>query len=125
MNKSAILIVVSPSIGPAIVTVLGIDIPVAAFVLSFIALLMARSVAKPSKRSLSKVQDVCVTGALAILLFTIVTGELLIPQPGVGMSVVWGLGLGLSGLLIIEMCAEFVVKFLRAFLDAFKANNSE
>ena len=120
MNKSTFYLVASPSIGPAVVTVLGINIPIVAAVLSLVSLLLARSVALPSKRTLTRAQDYSVTAALSILLFAIVCGEMIIPQPGVGMAVVWGLGLGLSGLLIIEICAEFVVAFFKAFLSAIR-----
>ena len=116
--KSATVSIAAPSIGPAIVTAFGIDIPVLALSLSMTALVLARLIAPPPLRKLSKRQELALTILLLIFLFLAVTGhvpligngELL----GPGMAVVWGAGLGFSGLLVVELMGERAMSLLRA-----------
>ena len=109
----------APSFGPAIVTVLGVDVPVLALALSVAGLLLARSIAPPPLRKLNGRQELALTALLLIILFLIVTGTkpLGFGEPiGAGMAVIWGVGLGFSGLLAIEFFSERVMAILKAML---------
>lgn len=115
--KSALAAVAAPSFGPAVVTVLGADVPILAFGLSVAGLLLARSIAPPPLRRLNGRQEVALTVLLLIILFLIVTGQLPLVEAeplGAGMAVIWGVGLGFSGLLIVEFFGERVMAVLRA-----------
>jgi hypothetical protein len=115
--KSAIAAVAAPSFGPAVVTVLGADVPILAFGLSVAGLLLARSIAPPPLRKLNGRQEVALTVLLLIILFLIVTGQLPLVEAeplGAGMAVIWGVGLGFSGLLIVEFFGERVMAVMRA-----------
>lgn len=114
--KSAFAAVAAPSFGPAVVTVLGVDVPVFALALSVAGLLLARAIAPPPLRKLNRKQELALTCLLVIILFLIVTGQLpmLKGEPlGAGMAVIWGIGLGFSGLLVIEFFGERAVAMLR------------
>lgn len=111
----------APSFGPAVVTILGLDIPVLALSISITGLLLARSIAPPSLRKLNRKQEYALTGLLLIILFVIVTGV----EPfgngrpiGAGTGVVWGVGLGFSGLLVIEFFGDKVVSLLKALIGS-------
>lgn len=112
------LVVAAPSIGPAVITVFGQDVPVLALGLSIASLLLARWVAPPPLRKLTREQQIALTLLLMIFLFMAVTGNMPLVgtgQPmGVGMAVVWGAGLGFSGLFAVEMMGERVRAMLRA-----------
>jgi hypothetical protein len=107
----------APSIGPAIVTIAGIDVPVLALGLSIATLVLARWVAPPPLRKLSRDQQYALTALLLILLFVIVTGHAPVVGDGrplgVGMAVVWGIGLGFSGLMVVELAGKRVMALLR------------
>lgn len=115
------LVVAAPSIGPAVITVFGQDVPVLALGLSIMALLLARWVAPPPLRKLTREQQVALTMLLLIFLFLAVTGNMPLigsgKPMGVGMAVVWGAGLGFSGLFAVEMMGERVRSILRAALN--------
>lgn len=110
----------APAVGPAIVTIFGIDVPVLALSLSIGALMLARQIAPPPPplRKLTRQQQWALTALLVIFLFLAVTGNLPMVgngEPlGVGMAVVWGMGLGFSGLTIIEIVSGRVVAMVRA-----------
>ena len=109
--------VAAPTFGPAIVTVLGVDVPVLAVALSVVALLLARAIAPPPLRKLNARQELALTMLLLIILFLIVTGEMPLIETdplGAGMAVMWGVGLGFSGLLAIEFFGERAMAILRA-----------
>ena len=112
------LVVAAPSIGPAVITVFGQDVPVLALGLSIASLLLARWVAPPPLRKLTREQQIALTLLLMIFLFMAVTGNMPLVgtgEPmGVGMAVVWGAGLGFSGLFAVEMMGERVRAMLRA-----------
>lgn len=116
--KSAVAAVTAPSIGPAVVTAFGIDVPVLALGLSMAALVLARWIAPPPLRKLTKKEEVALTMLLLIFLFLAVTGQVPLigdGEPlGPGMAVVWGAGLGFSGLLVVELMGEKVMAMLRA-----------
>ncbi|WP_066723599.1 hypothetical protein [Sphingomonas pituitosa] len=110
--------VAAPTFGPAIVTAFGVDIPILALALSVIGLVLARFIAPPPLRKLTFRQEVALTALLLIILFLIVTGEFPIiggGHPiGAGMAVMWGIGLGFSGMLAIEFFGNRAMAMLRA-----------
>lgn len=118
--KSAAGAVAAPAIGPAIITLFGVDVPLVALALSAAGLLLARYIAPPPLRRLTRWQQYALTGLLLIMLFLAVTGQLpgMGGKPlGVGMSVIWGIGLGFSGLVAIEFFGERVVAMIRALFE--------
>lgn len=112
------LVVAAPSFGPAVVSIFGTEVPVLALSLSIAALLLARWIAPPPLRKLSREQQVALTLLLLIFLFLAVTGNMPLlgtgKPMGVGMAVVWGAGLGFSGLFAVELMGERVRAMLRA-----------
>lgn len=108
--------IVAPSIGPTIVTVFGSDVPVLALGLSCAGLLLARVIAPPPLRKLTTRQQISLTLLLLIVLFLIVTGAFTGEPLQPGLATVWGVGLGFSGLLAVEIFAERVRSMLRAML---------
>lgn len=117
MKVSTGVAIVAPSIGPAIVTIFGIDVPIMALALSVAGLILARVVAPPPLRKLTRVQEVALTLLLLVVLFLIVTGEIGAGKPlGAGIATVWGIGLGFSGLLAIEFFGNKVISMLKTLL---------
>lgn len=113
MKVSTGVAIAAPSIGPAIVTIFGIDVPIMALALSVAGLILARVVAPPPLRKLTRVQEVALTLLLLVVLFLIVTGEIGAGEPlGAGIATVWGIGLGFSGLLAIEFFGTKVIDML-------------
>lgn len=114
--KSAVAASAAPTFGPAIVVLFGINVPVVGLGLSILGLLLARLIAPPPLRKLNGRQEIALTILLVIVLFLIVTGQLFGGgEPlGAGMAVIWGVGLGFSGLLAIEFFGERVMAMLRA-----------
>ncbi len=107
----------APSIGPAIVTIFGVDVPPLALAISGLGLLFARAIAPPPLRKLSRKQEISLTALLLAILFLIVTGQMWGGEPmGGGIAMVWGIGLGFSGLLVVEFFGERVMAMLRAGL---------
>lgn len=106
----------APSIGPLFYSVMGSDFPVLALVLSGIGLLLSRAIAPPALRKLTKMQHHALTGLLLLVLFLIVTGEFTGSPLQPGMAVVFGIGLGFSGLVAVELFAERGMAALRALL---------
>ncbi|HEX8579908.1 MAG TPA: hypothetical protein VF655_09985 [Allosphingosinicella sp.] len=112
--------VAAPVFGPALVTLFGVDVPILALGLSIGGLILARMIAPPPLRKLTGRQEIALTVLLLIVLFLIVTGQMpfLGGKPlGAGMSVIWGVGLGFSGLLAIEFFGQRVMAMLRAALE--------
>lgn len=130
MKTSVGAALAAPSVGPAVVTLFGTDVPVLALGLSVAGLILARVIAPPPLRKLTRVQEVCLTLLLLLVLFLIITGQLSTcslktlladadcpAEPlGPGMATVWGIGLGFSGLLAIEF---FGARFMAAFRAIF------
>lgn len=118
MRGGGVAAIAAPSIGPAVVTVFGTDVPILALSLSMAALLLARFIAPPPLRRLTRAQNAALTMLLLIFVFLIVTGKMPLVgtgEPmGAGMAVVWGAGLGLSGLVVVEIMGERVRSMLRA-----------
>lgn len=130
MKGSAATALAAPSVGPAFVTLFGTDVPVLAMGLSVAGLILARVIAPPPLRKLTRLQEVCLTLLLLIVLFLVTTGLLSAcsvkeflggrdcpTRPlGPGMATVWGMGLGFSGLLAIEFFGQ---RFMAAFRALF------
>jgi len=118
MKPGAIATSAAPSVGPAVVSLAGLDIPVLALVLSMLALILARFIAPPPIEKMTRVQEWTLTALLLIVLFLAVTGELPLIGTGepmsVGMAVVWGIGLGFSGLLVVRMIRDRVIATMKA-----------
>jgi hypothetical protein len=115
--SAALLAAATPSFGPAVVSLFGVQVPVLALTLAVGGLLMARAIAPPPLRKLNKRQELALTILLLILLFLIVTGQLGTGEPlGGGMATVWGIGLGFSGLLVVEFFGDRALAMLRAML---------
>ncbi len=115
MKGTAVTAVAGPSLGPAIVTIFGTDVPVLALLLSCAGLLLARVIAPPPLRKLTRMQEFALTSLLLVLMFLIVTGQLFGGEPlEAGMATVWGIGLGFSGLLAIEFFGQRVMAMLHA-----------
>lgn len=107
----------APSIGPAVLIVAGLKLPVAALVLALLGLLLARYIAPKRERRLTRWQSRALTALLALLLVVLVAGEF--PgqngEPlGVGMATAFGVGLGTSGLLAVEFMGERMGRAFRA-----------
>lgn len=113
MNLSKAAATAAPSLGPAVVTVLGTDVPILALLLSCGGLLLARVIAPPPLRKLTRLQHWSLTALLLIVLFLIVTGQFTGEPLAPGLAVVWGIGLGFSGLVAIEIFSERVVAMLK------------
>lgn len=81
-----------------------------------VALLLARMIAPPSPRKLNRKESWALTTLLCIILFLAVTGEITGKPLKVGMSVVWAIGLGFSGLLVVEALADKIRDIVRVWL---------
>lgn len=126
MRLSDPFVAAAPSIGPAVVTLFGVQVPVLALSLSFASLLLARMIARPSVRRLSKIENICLTILLLIILFLIVTGQLFTSAPiGPGLAVVWAIGLGMSGVLVLELFGAYVMKVVKAFAGNLRGGGSD
>lgn len=111
------MLVSAPSIGPAIITIFGVNVPPLALGISCLGLLFARAIAPPPLRKLTRKQEIALTLLLLCVLFLIVTGEMWGGKPmGGGMAMVWGIGLGFSGLLVVEFFGKRVMAMLSAAL---------
>ncbi len=116
MKVPAVAAVAAPSLGPAVITLFGTEVPVLALGLSCAGLLLARVIAPPPLRKLTKLQQFALTLLLLIVLFLIVTGAFTGSPMSPGMAVVWGVGLGFSGLMAVEVFGERVLAMLRAMI---------
>lgn len=107
----------APSIGPTILVVFGLRLPVAALALALVGLLLARYVKPRSASKLSLGQERALTALLSLILVVIVAGEF--PwigdgEPlGVGMATAWGVGLGTSGILAVDLVGSRIMQGLR------------
>lgn len=106
------LLLAAPALGPTVVKVLEVEIPVFSLVLSTIGLILARQLAPASVRKLNKRQEIVLTFLLLLLMFLIVTGQLWTDRPlEAGEATVLGIGLGWTGLLVLEIMGD---RFSRA-----------
>lgn len=114
MKSASVAALAAPSVGPAVITFFGTDVPVLALALSVAGLVLARFIAPPPLRKLTRFQEIVLTCLLLVILFPIVTGDLFgAGEPiGPGMATVWGVGLGFSGLLAVEFFGARVLSRL-------------
>lgn len=110
--------VAAPSIGPAIVTLFGLDIPILAAGLSIAGLLLARLIAKPTKRKLNMGQEMALTALLCIFCILLVSGSFGTGRAGEGLAFAWGVGIGLSGLAFLELFGDAFISWARRFVNA-------
>lgn len=109
--------ITAPSIGPTVLVIFGLELPVAALSIALVGLLLSRYIAPKSARRLSPGQERALTLLLALILIVIVAGEFpgMSGEPlGVGMATAWGIGLGMSGLLAAEFLGRRMMQALRA-----------
>ena len=97
------------------------QIPVAALILSLIGLLLARYITPKSAQSMSAGKERALTILLALILIVVIAGEFPFfgnGEPmGVGMATAWGIGLGTSGILVVDLIGSRVMAALRAGLN--------
>ena len=98
------------------IQVFGADIPILALALSVLGLLLARKIAPPPARKLTRAQEWALTALLVMVLFLVVTGAFTGEPLGVGMAFVWAIGLGFSGLVVIELFGERALAAIRAVM---------
>lgn len=99
-----------PAWGPPIVELFGVNIPIASMVLSLVGLMMARGVA--SAREQKAPGGAYLTGTLIMVTIGLVIER----QPGPGMAVAWGVGIGASGIVIYDIVRDWVAdKFRKLF----------
>jgi hypothetical protein len=110
MSGKSAAIVAAPSLGPAVITILGESIPLMAMGLSIAGLILARLVAPPPKLPMSRHRAV----ALTALLCVIDAAAVITMQPGAGMAVATGVGLGFSGMLAVQFFGDRVGLILNA-----------
>jgi hypothetical protein len=132
MKGAATMTAISaPSIGPAVLVIFGLRLPIAALGLSMVGLLLARYIApRRQRRRFTAWQNRALTALLALLLLVIVSGDLsactikaaimggdeTCPREplGVGMATAFGVGLGTSGLLAVEFLGDRISRAFRA-----------
>ena len=124
MAKAALFNTLAYATTPPVINAFGIEIPVAATAMGMLSLVLVRYV-KPtvpsdnSDTSVTPMQNRAVTGVLAILLFVIIAGEVPFIETdplGLGMAVIWGIGLGTCGMLAIDLIGEKVKRMLGRLL---------
>lgn len=118
MSAKTAAAVAAPSLGPAVITIFGQDVPLLAYGLACTAMILARFIAPPAARKLTRRQEAALTVLLAIVLFLVVTGAFTSTPLAVGMAVTWGIGLGFSGLLVVEFFGTRVMAMLEAMTGA-------
>jgi hypothetical protein len=114
MNKGDPVIVAAPAIGPAVVTLFGEQIPLMAMALSLAGLVLARMVAPQPRVAISRIRGV----ALTVLLCVIDFAAVITLQPGAGMAVAAGVGLGFSGMLAVQFFGDRIKAVLSAMVGA-------
>lgn len=97
---------VIPAFGPPAIELFGITIPIVSMACSMFGLAMARGIS--AAREGPQPGGWYLNGTLAIILFGIVIER----QPGVGTAVAWGVGVGASGILAIDLLKD---RFLAMF----------
>ncbi|AHE55549.1 hypothetical protein [Sphingomonas sanxanigenens] len=110
MNKADPVIVAAPAIGPAVVTLFGEQIPLMALSLSLAGLVLARMVAPQPRVATTRARGV----ALTVLLCVIDFAAVITLQPGAGMAVAAGVGLGFSGMLAVQFFGDRIRDILQA-----------
>jgi hypothetical protein len=100
-----------PAWGPPAIELFGVNIPIASMALSMIGLMMARGVSaaregpSPGGRYL--------TGTLMLIVFALVVER----QPGPGVAIAWGVGVGASGILLFDLLKDRVLMLFGKWKD--------
>lgn len=117
------------------------DVPLWSVGLSIMGLVLARWIAPRPLRPLTRQQQWALTALLIIILFVIVTGGLTGEPMEPGPAIMWGVGLGFSGLtaapsigpafvtlmgrIAVEFFAERVIAMLKAAFGVTGANPND
>lgn len=104
--------------GPAEVTLFGVTLPILPLALSLLGLVLVRMIAPPPTRKLTFRQDMALTGLLGLILIAIVSGAFSDRPLGVGMALVWAIGLGFSGMIVVEVAAKRIQTLWRVLIGA-------
>lgn len=91
-----------PAWGPPAVELFGINIPIASMALSMLGLAMARGVS--AAREGKAPGGRYLTGVLVMILFGLVVES----QPGPGVAIAWGIGVGGSGIVLYDLLRDRV-----------------
>ena len=97
-------VVLIPSYGPESVMVFGQNVPLASMVLSILGLVMARLVAAQTDKV--KGGHRWLTPLLVIILVALVIDR----QPGPSMATAYGVGIGSSGIVLINLLGDKIQK---------------
>lgn len=101
-----------PAWGPPAVELFGVNIPIASMALSMVGLAMARGVS--AAREGSAPGGRYLTGVLVMILFALVVER----QPGPGVAIAWGIGVGASGIVLYDLMRDRVLSMFRAVTGA-------
>lgn len=101
--KFSLIYAAAASAGPVVVNVLGYDVPVLSAGLSVVGVVLATVIAPPP--ALSMVRRVALTILLALLMLAVVISD---PTRSPIMSTCWAIGIGYTGLPIIETIAKAI-----------------
>jgi hypothetical protein len=96
-----------PAWGPPAVELFGVNIPIASMALSMFGLAMARGVS--SAREGRATGGHYLTGVLVMILFGLVVER----QPGPGVAIAWGIGVGGSGIVLYDQLRDRVVAMFK------------
>lgn len=99
-----------PAWGPPVVELFGANIPIASMVLSLVGLMMARGVS--AAREGKAPGGGYLTGTLAMLLVALVLEK----QPGPGMAIAWGVGIGASGILLFDLVRDWFLGWIKKLM---------
>lgn len=92
-----------PAWGPPAVELFGVNIPIASMFLSMVGLGMARGVS--AAREGKTPGGRYLTGVLMLILFALVVEQ----QPGAGVAIAWGIGVGGSGIVLYDLLRNRIV----------------
>ncbi len=94
---SAVATAIAATAGPVMINVLGYDVPALAALLSLAGVILASMIAPPPP--LGRTQKIALTALLCILVLGLVIND---PGRSLIVSTCWAIGIGYSGLPIIQ-----------------------
>lgn len=97
-----------PAWGPPMVELFGVNIPIASMFLSMVGLGMARGVS--AAREGKTPGGRYLTGVLMLILFALVVER----QPGPGVAIAWGIGVGASGIVLYDLLRDRIIAIFKA-----------
>lgn len=92
-----------PAWGPPAVELFGVNIPIASMFLSMVGLAMARGVSQAREKGTPG--GWYLTGVLVMILFGLVIER----QPGPGVAIAWGIGVGGSGIVLYDLLRDRMI----------------